>query len=340
MSNKVIAMAGDEIRPAVYAAHYTEWDQETCQALAAWIEAAPSRSLAELSRMSGVHRATLSLCVGGRYTSSPTEHLRQALEAVQAQEERAAEVREVPFVAGTMYRMLGVAVRRARTYRNFAVVCGAVGTGKTRAARELVRQMPGLCLIQAHSEMSAGALLNELGAQLDTKVPDWASTSVKMGSLIKSLRGTSHVLIVDEAETLVPAHRRADGRRSLEALRRIRDLAEVGIVLLGTDAIDDVIGTGHFDQLRSRVGARSPMVNKISREDADAVMRAGLADQGMVLDGPVLDAAWGVCNGSMRVLVEGLIPSLYRDWIGKGKALTAAGVRAVARDVLRLRAEG
>jgi hypothetical protein len=113
-------------------------------------------------------------------------------------------------------------------------------------------------------------------------------------------------------------------------------LAEVGIVLLGTDGIDDVIGDGHFDQLRSRVGAKSPTVRKIAREDADAVLRAGLADQGEAVTPAVLDAAWAVCSGSMRVLVEGLIPSLYRDWLGKGKALSAAGVRAVARDVLRL----
>jgi DNA transposition AAA+ family ATPase len=339
MSNKVIPMV-DFKAPETWPAHYSDWDRSTCAALAAWQEDGVGRSLAELSRMSGVNRATLSLCMGGRYSASPTEHLRAAWESVQALEERAAEVREVPFVPGAMYRMLGVAVRRARTYRNISVVCGAVGTGKTRAARELAKAMSSLHLIQAHSEMSAGALLDELGSVMATKVPAWASASAKMGAIIRALKGTSNVVLVDEAETLVPAHRRADGRRSLEALRRIRDLAEVGIVLVGTDAIDDVIGTGHFDQLRSRVGARSPMVRKIAREDSDAVVLAGLDGQGDAITPEVLEACWKVCQGSMRVLVEGLIPSLYRDWIGKGKPLSPSAVRVIARDVLRLGQEG
>lgn len=333
--------------PTDLPSHYSAEDRRAVARLRTWLDQ-PGRSISALAKLTGAVRATLSMCLNGTYTSSPSEHLSAALAAIEGAAEREAEVLTIPYVEGSVHRMLALAVRRARQYRSVVVFAGDVGTGKTRSARELAAATPHLSLIEAYGEMSTAALLDEICHQLDLQVPTWSPGSQKMGAIVRRLKGTVHVLMVDEAETLAAPHRRAQGARSLEALRRIRDLAEVGLVLIGTPAIDDVIGRGQFDQLRSRTNLRPETLRGVPREDIESVTRAALDDQGEIPDA-VLDALWRSAGGrtdkagrethgaSMRVLVEGLLPGLRDFGLNRGKPLSASLVRAVARQALGLR---
>ncbi|WP_295452030.1 ATP-binding protein [uncultured Thiodictyon sp.] len=335
-----------------WAAHYTPEDQAAAQRIALWLEASPERSITSLARLAGVVRGTLSMCLSGTYTSSPTEQLRLALAAIESATDRESEVVAVPYVAGSVHQMLGVAIRRARTYRSVVVFAGDVGTGKTRAARELARSTAQLTLIEATGEMSTSDLLAEIGTSLELSLAPGASAAARLSAIVRKLKGSVHVLMIDEADTLAAPHRRDRGVRSLEALRRIRDLAEVGLVLIGTPAIDDVIGRGVFDQLRSRTNLRPETVRGVPREDIEAVARAALADQGEAVTLDVLNALWRAAGGrqhkdtgaqtrgaSMRVLVEGLLPGLRDFGLARGKDLSPALVRAVAKQALGLSVE-
>lgn len=334
----VTPLAGTVQVPDVWPLHYRSEDQQRVREILAWLAESSEepRTIADLARRANLNRGTLSQCLAGKYPSAPYEHLRAAWEAVLASQDRQGEVRTVPYVQGSMYRMMSVSVRRARTYRSVTVLTGAVGTGKTSAARAVAAAVPGVVLLEAHGEMSTAGVLGRLCRAAGLKVPVWAPPEDKVEALIEAWQGSETVVVVDEAETLVPAHRAAKGRRTLEVLRRLRDLAQIGMVFVGTDKMDDVIGKGHFDQLRSRVIARPEHVRTITRDDADAVVRAALPDQAHVLGDEVLDAFWRGCAGSMRVLVEGLIPGVRLYGIDKGIGLDAKLVRAVAQQALGL----
>jgi DNA transposition AAA+ family ATPase len=336
----------------LWAAHYTPADRAAAERIRGWLDGSPDRSITALAKLAGLVRGTLSMCLGGSYSSAPTEYLSAALAAIESATDRESDLVAIPYVEGSVHRMLALAVRRARTYRSVVVFAGAVGTGKTRAARELAGSTGQLTLIEASGEMSTSDLLGEIAASLDLVFASGASAGAKLSAIVRKLRGSVQVLMVDEADTLAAPHRRDRGVRSLEALRRIRDLADVGLVLIGTPAIDDVIGRGVFDQLRSRTNLRPETVNGVPRDDIEAVARAALADQGDALTAEVLGALWRAAGGkshkdtgaqtrgaSMRVLVEGLLPGLRDFGLSRGRDLTPALVRAVAKQALGLSVE-
>lgn len=336
---------------AAWPAHYTAEDRAAADRVRAWVEV-PGHSIAGLAKLAGLVRGTLSMCLGGTYSSSPTEQLSAAVAAIESAAVRDAEAVAVPYVQGSVHRMLALAIRRARTYRSVVVFAGEVGTGKTRAARELAIATPQLTLIEASGEMSTSDLLAEIAHGLDLPLASGASAGTRLTAITRRLKGSVHVLMIDEADTLAAPHRRDRGVRSLEALRRIRDLAEVGLVLIGTPQIDEVIGRGVFDQLRSRTNLRPETVRGVPREDVEAVARAALIDQGEALTPEVLTALWRAAGGkqhketgaqtrgaSMRVLVEGLLPGLRDFGLARGKDLSPALVRAVAKQALGLSVE-
>ncbi|AXF86417.1 hypothetical protein DTO96_102171 [Ephemeroptericola cinctiostellae] len=127
--------------------------------------------------------------------------------------------------------------------------------------------------------------------------------------------------------------------RCLHELRRIRDMAGVGIVLAGTEKLSALIMPEHgeFDQIRSRVCLWPKTITAISREDADALAQSSLDEQGE-LDKPVLDALWSYSKGSARMLMENLIPAIKDYGINKGEALDESLVHDIAKQVLNLRA--
>jgi DNA transposition AAA+ family ATPase len=127
--------------------------------------------------------------------------------------------------------------------------------------------------------------------------------------------------------------------KCLHILRRIRDVAGVGIVLVGTEKLGALISPTHgeFDQIRSRVTIWPPTVTEIKREDADALAQAALDEQGE-LSGEVLDALWSYSKGSARMLTENLIPSIKDFGLAKGNELNAALVAAIAKQTLNLKA--
>ncbi|PZR19912.1 MAG: DNA transposition protein, partial [Azospira oryzae] len=205
--------------------------------------------------------------------------------------------------------------------------------GKTRFLKEYRATHPQTLLVEASPNMTPGVLLTELLDQLNTAAP--AGLDRKFREVVRVLRGTNYLLLVDEAERLSGA--------ALEYLRRIRDMAQVGVILAGTEKLAALIKPQHgqFDQVRSRVGMWPKTIERITRDDADDMAREALAEAGELAD-DVLDALWAYCDGSARVLTEALIPAVKDYGLGRGQ-LAAALIEKIAATVLfmgRPRAEG
>lgn len=301
---------------------YSAADREQIAAITDWLRL-NNMSRSWLGKRASISGGTVSQVLNGKYPASPTSYLNQMVEVIRVESERMGD--GTPgYVEGSVHKLVFVVCERTRKHANFGVVCGYVGVGKTRTLAEYASRKPQTLLIEANPQMTAGSLLLKLLDKLGVPAP--SGMDRRFDAVAKALTGTNYLLVVDEAENL--------NSQALHYLRRIRDIARVGIVLAGTERLAALLKPEHgqFDQIRSRVSMWPETIKGVGRDDADEMARAALADTGELSD-DVLDALWAYGAGSARVLMEGLVPAL-RDYGGRDQALTVARIDAVAKKVL------
>lgn len=314
--------------PDVWPDYYTEEHQQQCRDIIDWL-AKNERSMSWLAKTARVNYSTFFRAIKGEYRTDPSLHLKKALDTIRTQESR-ANISDIPFVRTSVSEIAWAACNRARRNRSFAILTGFVGTGKTRSLKEYVAAHENTLLIEADPGMSVTALLDELvklsGCAMVKKT---SNQQIKLNAVLDELSNTDTLVIIDEAETLTT--------KALHYLRRIRDKAGIGVVLSGTEALSALIRPEHgeFDQIRSRVNFWPNTAHGITREDADAIIATAFADQGDI-DDAISDRLWTYCKGSMRMLVEGLIPAV-RDYGMAKHALSVELIDSVANKVLNLK---
>lgn len=324
-----------------WAPSYTPQDIALARQIQAALEAARPHGWTgtSLARAAGLSASAANNSLAGKYTASPTRVLQRLADAAarMADAPAPALTERMPYVETSVHRAVWAAAKRARTYRNFAVVSAFVGTGKTSAIREYCRQHPDTVLIEATPGMTASVLLDALveesGAVVRTAARYTSGTlAERMRAVVRTLRDSGRLIILDEAETTTPS--------TLEHVRRVRDLSGVGVVLAGTERLRPMLQDprGRFGQISSRVGFWPPVIKSITEADAHALTLAALAADDVEPDAAVLDAFWQACDGSARVLCEGVIPGVRDYGLAAGRPLTAELVYRVAQDLLGFRA--
>jgi hypothetical protein len=310
------------ITPNTYAAHYSAADVQLIERVRAWM-AERNYSQAALARLARISGSSLNQILKGVYATSPTKLLASLESAMRNFDEGGQDASTA--VETSVYKLAHAACAMARRYRNFAVLTGFVGTGKTFALKRYVRANPNTWLIEATPTMTPQSLVRTLARTVLGADPK-GSMDDKFRAVVDALRNTDSLLIVDEAETLTP--------HQLHTLRRLRDLANVGIVLAGTEWLTGLIKPerGQFDQIRSRCGFWPETVRGITAEDAAALVQANLGTEDVPDE--VLARLYAYSRGSARMLVEGLLAAIkeYR----KGRTLDVKLVDAVARQALCL----
>lgn len=290
-------------------------------------------SRAKLARMVGKAQGTISSVLNGSYATSPSSVLRSIRSTFERGIAMVNGGHEVKMVQTSIFRTVRAACYRAHVYRGFSVVPANVGTGKTVALREYARQNPSSILIDGLPSMTASvviaAILERAGAIVDKPNPHTQGTlSQRVDAIIKTLKGTDHLLIIDEAETLTAG--------ALEYIRRIRDLANVGVVLAGTERLYSMLRStqGKFGQISSRVTYWAKPQRNITREDVYALTDAYMVGLGVQLNDDIRETFWHCCDGSARVLVEGLIPGIKDYVLNEGQDLTPEAIHEVAHEIL------
>lgn len=306
--------------PGVYSAQ----DAEACKQIIKWL-ADYRQSRAWLARKCRVSNALVSNVLNGRYAASPASYLQTMLEVIRVESERLGD--GTPgYIKGSVHKLATLVCDRTRKSAGFGVLCGAVGTGKTRALKEYRRERPQTLLIEANPSMTSASLLNELLGALSIALAP--GNDRKFDHVTKALMGTSYLIIVDEAELL--------SANALHYLRRVRDKAGVGVVLAGTERLQLMLKPEHgqFDQVRSRVNIWPRTITAITRDDADEIVRATLAMHDVTeVPDDVLDSLWEYCAGSARVLTESLLPAIRDYGLGRHE-LSVKLVDALAQQVL------
>lgn len=302
---------------------YTEADQDSV-AKVETLRRQLGVSQRDLAKLTTIASSTISQVLGGKYPASPSAMLGQMLGALSVESARRSGQDGTGYVRGSIYKLAELICQRTRHHAAMGVLCAKPGIGKSAAINELAREHTQTLVVNASPAMSPGVLMEEMLRLLQQPIPE--RVDAKFKALLTYLRGSTWLVIVDEADLLQPG--------SMEHLRRLRDLAGVGVVLVGDDSLPLVIKPGgKFDKLRSRIGMWPQTVQQISRDDADAIARRHLHAWGDLSDG-VLDALWDYGQGSARVLVDMLIKSV-RDYMA-GKALNERVIDELATKVLGL----
>ncbi len=282
-------------------------------------------SAASLATKSNLSSGTISLVLSGNYSAAPSVSLKTMRAAIEAHQAH-AEVTSGEIVKTSIYTIGIAPCRHARELKTFPHFSGRDGGGKTHTLRDYASNNTNTLFIEATGLMRTRTLLDAILRQLHAQGARRVDEMFE--NVVAVLKGTNTLIIIDEAETLVPS--------CLHILRRIRDQAGVGVVLSGTELLYPQMmrNAGVFDQIRSRVSLAPPSIQAISEEDADALTLSLLSPYNP--DAECLDALRAYAGGSARMLCENLIPSLIRHGLKKGKALSVALIDTVAVKVLQL----
>ena len=323
--------------------HYTDVHREQIAEIVDWM-AEKNRDVTDkkklvtqtwLARAARLKPAAVNQVLRGKYASPPDAQLRAMLDAIADYERKAEFSGASMYVRTDIYRTVAAVCNRAKAVASFGIVSGYVGVGKTAAFKEYAAHSSNVYLIEAAPSMTIGVLLeaimDKLRIGVNARYGQTRSNAARFSSITESLKDSGGLIIIDEAETM--------SHRCLHELRRIRDMAGVGIVLGGTEKLNSLIMPQHgeFDQIRSRVCLWPETIKSISRADADALAQSALNELGEI-DTSVLDALWSYSKGSARMLMENLIPAVKDYGVAKGKEFEADLVHAIAKQVLNLRA--
>lgn len=325
--------------PTEFELTYTEVDKEKVRQVYAWLNAGAThergfehqRTQAKLGRAAHIAISTLHSVLSGNYKASPTKFLDRALAAIASHDERAGERSATPFVRTSLAKIIFTVCRRARLGRDIGVIAAAPGLGKTFALKEYAAQNPMTLLIEATEHMSRSVLLRKLvalcNAQVITKGASGGTQDQQFDAIVETLKGSEYLLLVDEADTMAPA--------ALNTLRRISDLAGIGVVLTGEPRLHRLIydPAGRFSRIGSRFCMRLAPVMTLSQEDSDVIVEAAHEFDGIEPAPEVLDAYWQVCGGSARVLNK-LIVNVREFVLAKGYKLTAANVFKAGQELM------
>lgn len=304
--------------------NYSHDDLANIERIREWVKTHPDYSFAALARLARISPSALNQIIHGKYATSPEPLLGKVLQAMKNHDDAGGNGRGAVVVT-SVYTIAQAACKMARRYKNFAVVSGWVGTGKTFSLKAYAAKHPNTHLVEATPTMTPSSLIKLL-ARLVAGMNGVSNRDDCFQAVINALKDTDSLLIIDEAETLSP--------KQLHTLRRIRDLTNIGIVLSGTEHLSGVLKPerGQFDQIRSRTGFWPATMTGITEDDAIALIQSHFTED--TIPDEVTARLYKYSRGSARMLVEGLIAGIRE--FRKGRPLSVEMVDTVAQRVLCL----
>jgi DNA transposition AAA+ family ATPase len=215
-----------------------------------------SLAMTDVARQTGIPYGTFSSWMGNTYRGRQNpiaEQARHWLAGLEAADRTRALAPKAPgFLETPTANAILATLEHAQFMPEFVVITGAPGVGKTSSARAYAKRNTNVWLITAEPTMSTPrAVLEELAEAIG--VPSRGlSTQQLSRSLTKRMAGSQGLILVDEAQHLTS--------QTLDQLRMFYDLADVGMALLGNEAVHARLEGGaraaQFAQLFSRVGMR------------------------------------------------------------------------------------
>lgn len=250
---------------------------------------------AQVARSSSLSATTISQYLSGTYKGNIQAVEAELVQMMEREREKEKNRRLRPefVMTGTASQGLEV-IRIAHLDGDINVIYGDAGMGKTMMMRQYAKQYSDAVLIEADPGYTARVILEELANKLSVDVR--GNMHDRSEAIIKTLRDSGRVILVDEAENLP--------YRALETLRRIHDKSGVGIVLAGMPRlIINLKGKrGEYKQLYSRAGFKLEMGDKLPEDDINQIAVSTLPELEEQPD--LLAALYKGCDGNARRLFK------------------------------------
>mgnify|MGYP005667062329 CR=1 FL=1 len=157
----------------------------------------------------------------------------------------------------------------AQMANDLVVIYGGAGLGKTKTIARYKSQNPNTWVIEATpTTATMGGILRAIAKATGTGAVSGQNDALE-SAIKERIKDTNGLLIIDEAQFL--------NERGLECARRICELANVGLALVGNETVYGQL-TGRnraaeFAQLFSRIGKRCRLTRPAAH-DVDAMANA------------------------------------------------------------------
>lgn len=186
----------------------------------------------------------------------------------------------------------------AQTYRDFAMIYGGAGLGKSVAIKRYAEMNVNCWVVTVNpADSTMAAALEAVSQSLNMR--DISSRpSVLVREISSRVMHTRGLLVIDEAQHL--------DVRSLECIRSIHDATGIGMVLVGNELVYSRLSGGsrraNFAQLFSRIGRRLHLVTPTD-DDVNFICSGwNLAGEQELMLAREIAAAPGALRGLIKTL--------------------------------------
>lgn len=230
--------------------------------LAAFMEQS-GKSQRQISKETGLSTSIISQFLDGSYSGNNEKVATTIRQYLTLGKERLNSVSGVTFYPD-LYNTKEVlyACKYAHIRNDIALIAGDAGAGKTTALTYYETHNTGVVMVTANSCTTSATAILKLIVEHTGKQTDYRRSAL-MNGLIKQLKGSNRLIIIDEADHLT--------LQALQAVRNLNDEASVGIILSGNDKIYRQMLTGQrgheFDQIRTRIIVRKRVENNYTVEE-------------------------------------------------------------------------
>ncbi|MEI8396213.1 MAG: AAA family ATPase [Rhodospirillaceae bacterium] len=220
-----------------------------------------------VAREAGIASSALSKFLRGEYegdNQAVSVKLTIWLDALSLRDRLpVSTTRTLEFVETPTARKIISALRYAHLTVDFALIAGVPGAGKTTALRHYrdVQTNAWLATMSPATEKPVAAL-STIGFAIGLRSLGGGADKM-FRAIVERLKGTAGILIIDEAQHLLP--------KALENIRSIGDEAEIGLAFVGDLALLEKFNA--FGQLSSRIGKKE-VITKTELNDVAALSTA------------------------------------------------------------------
>jgi DNA transposition AAA+ family ATPase len=256
-------------------------------------------SQGKLAGQLGFSASTLSQFLSGIYKGDVENVYTVARKHLNLQQQKAEAPKQPKFVETEISKEISTVLTFVQINNDMGAYVGDPGIGKTITCKKFAAENPNVVYISVSpATKSPIALLDEMLDALDRQ--EAGTMAVKQRALIKILKDTGKMFIIDESHHLTPS--------SLNTIQAIYDAAETPIFLTGNPMVLDQMGNGRiaeFAQLFSRIGIHRKVIGSKPKKDVRMIVEQSVTDP----DDEIINFLYNKANGpgGYRYMVKHLV---------------------------------
>lgn len=252
----------------------------------------------QFAKMAGISGGALSSFLKGRYAGRVdlvAQKIAAVLDTEESREGAVTAVKEPDIVETAVMQQMMFGFQYANDRNDIICIYGAPGIGKTVTVTRWVESHPNSIFFTASPNIHNGRDVMEEILEAIGKKQTGRNKALEK-SIVQILKGSNRAIIIDEAHFLRLS--------ALETLRRIHDITEVPLILVGNPAIMDIITeqnktlTGQFFSRAVRIALDA----KVPLEDVKKIV----LQHGVQMDKDCLTELHRVARGTgaLRVMTK------------------------------------